>query len=319
MIEFKKLEDDAMLEKSLAPFFKSVPFGRFILDHTLNKTNSITLEIENLKSFLKKGEVWVALKNNDIAGLIGFQYADWDSKHFGLKIGKINYFLVSDSEDDKTSIANGLMKELNEWVAKQSIKLVIAKIDTIHFCPSLALQQNNYIFYECITHRTLKDLNIASETKYRYAVEADRENLISVFNDSTFKKSHFYLDDKLDKKKIDEMYDKWIANAFTSVSEILIVEEEGQIAGVCMFSVKDYQEQFGKTIATWEFAAISQDFRGRGLGNRLYEATISDCHKKGADLLDATLVAKNILSQRILNNYKFELMNSYFTFHKWYE
>jgi ribosomal protein S18 acetylase RimI-like enzyme len=319
MIEFKKLEDDDILEKRLTPFFKSVPFGRFILDHTLDRANSITLELENIKSFLKKGEVWVALKDSVVTGLIGFQYADWDSKHFGLKIGKINYFLVSDSEEEKISIAKGLMKEFNSWVANNEIKLVIAKIDTIHFCPNLALQQENFIFYECITHRTLKDLNIASDTKYRYAIESDRENLIAVFNDSTFKKSHFYLDEKLDKKKIDEMYDKWIANAFTSVSEILIVEEEGQIAGVCMFSVKDYQEQFGKTIATWEFAAISQDFRGRGLGNRLYEATISDCHKKGADLLDATLVAKNILSQRILNNYKFELMNSYFTFHKWYE
>ena len=319
MIKFEKLELNEKFEKRLTSFFKSVPFGRFILDHTMDKSNSIVLEIANLKSFLKSGVVWIALKDNTISGLIGYSYADWDSEHFGLKIGKIDYFLVSDSEVDKTFIAKGLMAEFTNWVKENSIKMVIAKIDTIHFCPSLALQQNNFVFYECITHRTLKDLDVSSETNYRYAVDADRKNLVMIFNDSTFKKSHFYLDEKLDKKKVDQMYDKWIANAFESVSEILIIEEEGQIAGVCLFSVKNYEETFGQTIATWEFAAISQDFRGRGLGNRLYDATIKDCHKKGADILDATLAAKNILSQRILNNYKFELMNSYFTFHKWYE
>lgn len=321
MIEFKKYKPNDELDSTIAEFFSIVPFGRYLTDTLSDHQKGIDFEVKNLEAYGQTGELYFSYRGSRLVGVMGFRKSGWDSDHFQSNLAKISYFLVSDDDKDKNKISHGLMQKFEEWTTKEEIQLIIAKIDTSHFTPVVSLQKAGFIFYECITQRILKNATIFGEEdlsgEYRYALEEDLPSLKSIASKSTFKKSHFYLDEDIPTEKVDSLYEKWIESAFKSDSKIIVIEDEGKIAGMFIFRINGFDEVVEKNSATWEFAAVSPDFRSKGIGRKIFKCVLHACINSGAEIIETTLIEKNIISQKIHEQLGFRLLNTYYTFHKW--
>jgi hypothetical protein len=143
----------------------------------------------------------LAFNDEKIVGIIGYKKSEWDSNHFGFNVAKINYFLVDENDLEKKIISSKLLNYFNDWVYKNEIKLVLAKLDTSNFPPVLAAQNSGFVLYECITQRILYNLSDSNENvfshKYRYAKKEDLVDLRKIAAKNTFNKSHFYLDEHI--------------------------------------------------------------------------------------------------------------------------
>jgi GNAT superfamily N-acetyltransferase len=122
----------------------------------------------------------------------------------------------------------------------------------------------------------------------------------------------------MDSKKVDSLYEKWVDNAFESKSKIIVIEENGIMAGMFIYQLNEPNIALKSISATWQFAALLPEFRNLGLGKKLYEWALNDCIKEGVLSIDTTLVQKNIISQKLHEKLGFGLLNTYYNFHKWF-
>lgn len=306
------------IKADLIQFISSISYGRYLNDPSFSKEKAVIHEFNKLRNYAYDTEVCIAYKDDTIVGVIGIRFSDWDSSHFDFPVGKIDYFLVSELESVNNKASELLMDYCDQWVKKNAIKLMITKVDSSNFAPVLSLQKKGYIFYECSTIRTKSKFEEIQAVDYRFVKQDDIEELKKQFSHNTFAKSHFYLDKKFDVQKVDFMYEQWINNVFESKSEMIVIEQNNKYAGIFIFRIDDYSEEFDSIIATWEFASIAEEFRNKGLGKKLYEAAIDACLKKGAVIIDTDIVDKNIISQKLHDKLGFHLSYTLYTFHKWF-
>ncbi|MFN4762604.1 GNAT family N-acetyltransferase [Gillisia sp. Q332] len=316
--------DSEDLEKKISIFFSKIRFGRFLSDRYLKQEDALNLETKRFLKYVETGHVIFIVEKNELCGLIGFRESEWDSKHFGYKVAKIDYFLMNENYINSKNGALLLIDSFHLWINEQNIKVAITKIDSNFFDVSEALQKNNYIFYECITYRNLRKLNLMEptfdSTKYRFANPEDITQIKSIALSNTFEKSHLFLDNKFETEKVQAMYVKWIETALNPLSKdrVIVIEEDNEIAGTFIYSLPNLPEFPNLKFSKFEFLAINKKFRKRGLGKKLFEAAILSSINDGVDIIDSTLVDKNIISQNIHEEYNFKLVNTFYTFHKWF-
>lgn len=325
MISFFKIIDFSSWENEIRQFIESMPFGRFMSDRRIEFDNSVNFELINLKKYSEKGNFVLAInEKKEIQGFIGFHFSQWDTDVFLNRMAFLQYFLVKESDiKTETEIANQLLIHFHQWTKENHIKVVITKLDTQYFTPVNVLQQNGYILYECVTFRSL-EINsniktIGEGITYRYAVESDSEALKSISLKNTFVKSHFYLDNKFDIQRVELMYARWIENALKSKQKIVIVEDNNQIAGVFIYDLVDYSSTLNRKIGVWKSAFVDSRFRDKGIGLKLFKATLQSCINDGVDVVDSSLVEKNIVSQSFHDKLGFRLVNTLYTLHKWFD
>ncbi len=323
MILERNLKGEDLRNKILI-FFSKIRFGRFLSDRNLKFEEGLNLETRKFLKYIDSEHIRFLVEENEICGLIGFRESEWDSKHFGYKVAKIDYFLMDQNYINSKNGAIMLIDSFHHWVEKQNIKVAVVKIDSFLFDISEALQKNNYIFYECITYRNLRNPKSLAlkfdEAKYRFADFKDTTQIKSIARSNTFEKSHFFLDNKFKTEKVKAMYAKWIETALDPISKqrVIVIEEDNEIAGTFIYSLPDLPEFQILKFSKFEFLAINKKFRNRGLGKKLFEAAILSSVNDGVDIIDSTLVDKNIISQNIHEQYDFKLLNTFYTFHKWF-
>ncbi len=323
MVQYKFV-DLSKFEKEIKFFFQKHPFGRYLLDRNFATTGAIDFEWNKLLEYSKTASVAIALNNNsEVIGLIGFHLSKWDTEVFQKKLAFLQYFLVLEDGDVnfEREVASNLLEKFHEWTIELKIQVVISKLDTQYFSPIYILQQNGYIFYETITYQTIDASDVATGIadgiEYRYACEADIEALKNIGLKNTYPKSHFYLDNKFPVEKVDLMYSCWMENAVKSSQKIVIIEEANQIAGVFVYDVVNHKTTLNKKFGVWKSAFVDSNFRDKGIGLKLFKAAMQSCLNNGVDIIDSSLVDKNIGSQSLHNKLGFRLVNTQYTFHKW--
>lgn len=311
-------------QDNIKSFFKLVPFGRFLSDHKLPILKSVELEYDNMFNYATtNGILYISIENDVINGIIGFHFSSWDTDIFDKRMAILKYFLVHESNyiDDR-SVASELLLLFHNWAKEQEIQVAVTKVETKYFNPVLILQENGYIFFETNTYRSVKAQDFLGKVdkniNYRFANKSDKERLKELALKSTFLKSHFYLDKNFESSKVDSMYAKWISNALESQQKVLVLEEENEIAGVFIYDNIDLEKYYGTKFGVWKFAALDSKFRKKGLGLSLFHATINACIEDGNSIIDTDLVDKNIISQNLHDNLGFKLVNTLYTFHKWF-
>ena len=325
MIKYEKISSLNNYKYLLINFFKEVKFGRYLSDYRLDFTSSVKYEIKNIIEYAKNGNLCFAIdSSNEIIGLLGYHFSEWDTGIFNKRVAIIKYLLVKENQlYENISIAEHLLKIFHDWVSENKIDVAITKLETNLFTPIYLLQQMNYMFYECITIQTIdvktvKNLQINSNN-FRYATQDDFDIIREIALKNTFLRSHFFLDPGFIRSNIENMYSKWIETALSSNQKIVVIEHEKNICGLFVYELLDLSEYFGKKFAIWKFAAVDSRFRGKGLGNLLFNATFQSCIENKSDIIDTSLVVKNTYSQSIHNRLGFRLVNSLFTFHKWFK
>lgn len=303
-------------ENALTEFLQASKFGRFQKQRF--DFFNIQLEVQSLLNYIQSANLLIDInEENKIIGLIGFHHSSWDSNIFNKKVAIIKYFLsYEENLYDSFNSTQNLIDEFHIWSTENLINAVIVKVETDYSSCIKSLNENGYTYYETITLQTknnLKDIN--KSIKYRFANKSDIEPLKTIALDNTFKKSHFYLDSEFEPEAVNNVYSTWIESSLKSRDKILIIESENKIAGMFIYSIEIVN---GVIYALWKFAAIEKSFRGKGLGNNLFQGTIHACKNEGAQFIDTSLAVKNTISLKIHSRLGFIPVMSLVTYHKWF-
>ena len=326
MIQYKKISSIEDYNFLLDIFFGKVRYGRYLSDIKLDVDKSIQYEIKKLQAYAKSGNLYFAIENNNkLIGMIGFQLSKWDTDIFEKRIAKIDYFLV----DEKTlyaniSIAEKLLSIFHSWVRENEIDVAIVRLDTNFFTPIIAVQKENYIFFECITIPVLdlisKPILKPANTTFRYFKKGKEEELKNFAVRNGYKKSHFYLDPKFNRDKVDRMYATWIGTALEKNQKMVIIEDgSNNVIGIFLYDVLDLTDVFNKKFGMWKYAAVDNKYRGKGYGKKLFYCAIKSCKENNVDIIDSGLATKNTPSVNLHTIFGFRNVCSLYTFHKWFD
>lgn len=325
MIEYK-ITDITPYKDSIQRLFQKQPFGRYLSDRTIERSGAIQHEWNCLTDYAKKASIMLAIKDtSEVIGIVGFNFSEFDTEVFQKRLAFLRYFMVEEGDITfEREIASTLLEKFHDWVENNSIQVVVTKLATQYFSPIYVLQQNGYILYENLTFQSLDisggDENLSfRDIEYRYASDSDTETLKKIASNNTFSKSHFYLDTEFSVDKVDLMYAKWIENALKSDQKIVIVEDDHKIAGVFIYEIVDFTAIMGKKFAVWKSAFVDSSFRGKGIGLKLFKATLQSCIDDGVAIVDSSLAEKNIISQSFHDKLGFRMVNTVYTLHKWFD
>jgi UDP-2,4-diacetamido-2,4,6-trideoxy-beta-L-altropyranose hydrolase len=325
MIEYKII-DITHYEDAIKKLFHKQPFGRYLSDRKIEKPGAIAHEWNRLLEYSKKSTVILAIKDEtEVIGIIGFHFSEFDTDVFQKRMAFLQYFMVEESDITfEREIAKSLLDQFHDWVKDNAIQVVATKLASQYFSPIYVLQEHGYILYENLYFETL-DISKGDTNKdykdieYRYARDADKDTLKEIALNNTFSKSHFYLDTKFSVDRVDLMYARWIENALKSDQKIVIVEDDKKIAGVFIYDIVDYTETMNKKFAVWKSAFVDSSSRGKGIGLKLFRATLQSCIDDGADVVDSSLVEKNSISKSFHDKLGFRMTNTVYTLHKWFD
>ncbi|MCU0612538.1 MAG: GNAT family N-acetyltransferase, partial [Candidatus Eisenbacteria bacterium] len=131
--------------------------------------------------------------------------------------------------------------------------------------------------------------------------------------------SHFFLDPGFPVDRVEALYAKWVDTALDRQQTFVVIEHEGAICGVFIYEMDDRTTRFGRKYAVWKLADVDSRVRGKGLGMRLFHATVMSAADQGADAIDSSLAVHNVASQNIHIRLGFRLITSVYTFHRWFE
>ena len=319
-MKYIDIPDLADYHDALAGFYRDIRVGRMLADARISLDEAIAHEIEQLAAYAEKNTVCFAFtEDQKLAGYIGYRFSAWDTDVFGPRIAKIDHFAVRDSRE----AADGLLAMFHRWVADERIEMAITRVDARYFEPVAALQQEGYGFYECVLTPTLDltahPVQIPEGIVYR-SYRPDEVDLLSCFAvENTYRASHFYLDERLDRETIDQMYGAWIKNAMDSDMKFVILEEEGEVSGFFIYGITPTPNLFGRKHALWSWAAVSLHFRGKGVGKKLFYAAVQSCLDHGITLIDSGVALKNNPSLNLHLMLGFQNTCSRYTFHRWFD
>ncbi len=170
---------------------------------------------------------------------------DWDSDFFNLTVGELEYDLASKPID---TIAFDLIyvKTQNDF-----------NLEIPGYIPTFS--ETKIVFAKKLKEQSISFENCKSCTETTYYL-ADLEAL--AFESGKY--SRFKLDEKFEKGKFEELYQKWVSNSlsFQFATDVIVYKSNETIAGFVTYKIHP-------TFATVGLLAVSPTFQGKGIGGNL--------------------------------------------------
>ncbi len=127
---------------------------------------------------------------------------------------------------------------------------------------------------------------------------------------------HYHADERLDRDQCDDTYRSWAYRSCISrdvADEVLVAHLEGSIVGFATLRVNNPQECEGVLFG------VAPSAQGRGIYRSfMIHGMHWSLSKKATRMVVSTQVT-NIAVQKVWTRLGFELKDSYYTFHKWFD
>jgi dTDP-4-amino-4,6-dideoxy-D-galactose acyltransferase len=235
-------------------------------------------------------------------------FLEWDSQFFGLRIGRLN----------PKRITSQLLSAALEWVQAQAI-------DCLYFLAA-AEDPQTIALAEAAGFR-LKDIRITLEHSLRAVappvadaseqIRAARPEDIPALR-SIARVSHrigrFYGDPRFPECRCEELYETWIEKSCCGYADVVLVaEQNGQPLGYVSCHLSP--ERRGSI----GLIAVDSKVRGRGIGERLVQASLRHFREKGMDRAAVVTQGSNIASQRLYQASRFRTQSVELWYHLWFD
>jgi len=264
---FKYKESDEPKILNLLKKYKIIPYSEY----------STSNELPNIffKKNIQKNEhdLWLLKDENECLALMNLRHSEWDSEHFGLKIGIID-FIISNSPEDARCLLHSLNNELSKY------DLIMATLRTEDPLLSVLQNENFVIMSNSVTYsydykNPIPTFSKKNDTKIRPANKNDIKNITDIaiegFGKLRIGKDHFHADSRLSEKKSDELYTKWVSSLAQNDKIVnFVAEVKNEVAGFSNGVIYDEAEKIQCVIGSWTLGAVSSKFYGRGIYTELF-------------------------------------------------
>lgn len=266
----------------------------------------------------KKDYIFIYSRVGNYPQLLGFRINLWDEKTLGIKVATSQY-IFSPDEADGVILKQIFIKQI-KLLRKWGVKSIIFRCNGDHLVVIHTIGELGFQYYETIIWpiASLEQVNESNLSNVRLIKEDEYELVAKIASKHQYKRGHFYCDNRYNIQAIDKLYSNWVLNSRQNGAYVAIVEFEGQVAGYFVFKMdKILQSYLGYSFGRFSSLALSNEFRGYGLGRDLFTGTMKLIKNFGGDYVDSGYATKNHLSAKL------HAMNSFYsnyeevTFHYW--
>jgi ribosomal protein S18 acetylase RimI-like enzyme len=236
------------------------------------------------------------------------RFLSWDTEFFGFRIGQATVGRLAADE----------MASILDWVEAENIRCLyfLAESDSPETIRTLELNafQLSDIRLEMTYRCSASDAAEEAASYIRAAREADAPALCAIARKS-YGDSRFYNDSRFSRERCATLYETWIQRScFEGFADVVLVAElEGRQVGYSTYSVRDAGE--GRI----ELLAVDSIAKGRGMGNALIRAALTQLARRGVRTVKTTTQGRNIPGLRTLQGAGFQIVLVQLWYHRWFD
>lgn len=308
---------------AIAEMLTTYDYGRYLQDPTLSKEGSRLYLLDSITDFFSKypSTCFVAEENKSIIGMIGFTKSEWDTEHFGYNVSSIDFIISRKMGYEKELLVKKLLiNSFNSWSKREKISFTSTRLDDCDLSSIHALESDGFRYIETMLNYSFDYRKGRKIEKSKYPLRPLKKEEVEVFVEiarSSFVENRFHFDPHFDREKANELYAKWLRNSYNNPSNYVTVLEIGKNpASFFVHSIDDLSKYFGLKFGRWILAAVSPDFRKRGIGYQHYLG-ILNLLKNQVDINDANFTLKNVPVVNLYIKLGFKKISSQVTLHKW--
>lgn len=270
------------------------------------------LERRNGQSTLRLG---LFDNNGKVLGGVSINVSDWDSKHFGVIIGKTDFLLFQNSVELFDRLR--FFQNVKERLYKLNYQLVFIRHLLNDFSTTNSILRAGGIMTDVLLtfHKNVANEGSADNhcaiSKIRDARKEDSQAIGDLAR-RVFRNSHFHSDSRLSLS--DDLYVKWSLNSLNGMADnVLIAEENNVLCGFITCNVKRPLSDVEYGVI--DLIAVDPRYQKKGIGLLLLNETLrlfpsQTCFYIGTQ-------ATNIPAVRLYEKAGFRLVESDATLHFW--
>ena len=236
---------------------------------------------------------------------------EWDTKHFGIKIGR---YTPGNPKDAGSDI---------ERAKAEGYELLITRLPTDQVDIINHLENQGFRVKDILVRYrlSLDNMDFLAHNnisfKIRNATPTDI-NIVREIARTTFKNymNHFRADELLSKEKCDDLYVEWAVNSIIDTKiadEAFIAEDEKGVLGFATMKIISDEESEGVLSGT------APEARRRGVYSELIKERINRSKSKKLKYLLLGTQVNNYIVQSVWIKFGAKIFTSYYTLHLWLE
>lgn len=245
-------------------------------------------------------------KNEDGNWLFGLKHLDWDSRHFGLKMGKILPFITPDANphNKKTlQLAQTLLDDLLKEARNADYSYLSVLVHPQDTVGQLTLSAAGFELMDTtvLYSLDLKNLPKASNTEKNSKVnirKADEKDLLCLqniaetcFGNRQYNINRFNSDPNLDQEKVKDLYKQWLYNSLggrNMADVVFVAEKDNKIAGFVTLQLDP-----DKKLADIPLNAVNPEYSGLGIYKQMIDHVVDYVSKNNFETLEIWTHATN--------------------------
>lgn len=209
-----------------------------------------------------------------------------------------------------------------EFCRVNQVVFLIARCPVADIRTAQAMERNGFLLMDVRLSfvrplDTLPPLPHLENTTIR-PMHADEENQVVAVATEAFRNyaSHYHADEQLDPDRCNEVYASWASRLCKlrgASHEVLVAEVNGDIVGFAALRLNDTVEGDGVLYG------LLPTFQQKGIFRSLLARSLEWCRLQGMHQMRYTTQLVNISVQKVCTRLGFELAESDYTFHKWFD
>jgi len=301
------------LENNLDRFAK-----QFYPKHFSDKRAVTRFMLKEITEKLQNGTGLAAYNDSQLQAFGILSKSEWDSEILEKRTGRLNlYTLLSRSENE------AYVLKMLSLASKNDLDVIFARVDItqidvlqailrkgavladilITFCRSTGKKQSPASF--CLNKRTditFEDAKVTDEKELRKITMA------------SYGFSHYFNDPNIPAEKAGCIYRKWIEDSLRGYADFVITAKvSGKIVGYVTIRLEKLN---GDGFSIIDLIAVSQKYRGRGIGKMLVNEGIARTYNKASKVYASTQ-ASNLAALHLYHGLGFKPALSQAALHVW--
>lgn len=284
--------------KTIEEVITDYPYYHFQNYPSKNKNGWMNLFFKGLKSYYANENHYLFYEiSNGTPIFIIYHVNKWDEDHFGIRMASST--LVFSFPDISHNTLSNFIKQVIKYLEELGVQFVSTLINGDNLSIIHAHLDNQFRYYETIVWPILNTEDHSNKIKAcKILTDENKLPIVKkIAENYQYQRGHYHCDYRFKKVHVNSMYSKWVETSFYSNDTVCIIEENGEIVGYFICGIDSLLEKhLGYRYGRLKSLALNSEYRGKGLGGKLFANTLSYLKKNGCDYIDSGYATKNHVS-----------------------
>jgi ribosomal protein S18 acetylase RimI-like enzyme len=227
---------------------------------------------------------------------------EWDSRHFGLRIGRVH----------AGALLPDRLEAVRRWRQAQAVDCLylLVPIDS-----AAGIRMAEDLDFRLVDVRTTLERPVTADAAAPPRVrtlQRDDIPLLTRMAGDLHSDSRFFVDSRFPAAKSRAMFETWMSKACIDPSyRVLVADEGGRVAGYVACQMKD------EGVGQIQLIAVDRGAQGAGLGRQLVSAALEQLARDGATRARVVTQGRNLAALRLYQRHGFVTVSQELWYHWW--